>query len=511
MHEMGFDHFARKDPSATAIVDPRGRIWSRGELACLVNRLSRALRASGLRPGDSIATLSPNCAELVAGYLAATQIGLYFIPVNWHLTTPEIQFILEDSGARAVIVHARFASHASACGSECRTRISIGSAPGFERLEDFVAGYPDAPLEDPVLGRPMFYTSATTGRPRAIVLPLPESSTALARTIRVHVAGGIGLEQGHVHLCASMLYHGAPLDVSIISLHMGHKLVLVDRWDPEGLLRLIEEHAVTTTVVVPTMFVRMLKLPESVRARYRTSSLRRVVHTGAPCPVEVKRQMIDWWGPVLWDAYGAAEGAGTLVSSEEWLRYPGTVGRPIPGTELRILDEHGNDVHTGEVGTIYFTRYTGDRFEYKGDPQKTAACHRGRFFTVGDMGYLNEDGYLFICDRRTDMIISAGMNIYSAEVERVLVLHPAVADCAVLGIPDEILGQVVKAVVQPVPGCAVTKQLTLDILNFLRPRLSPAKLPRRIEYVAQLPRMPSGKLYKRYLRDLPPNETIPVA
>jgi long-chain acyl-CoA synthetase len=507
---MGFDYFARKNPHAIALIDPRGREWSRGQLASLVNRFARALRAQGLRPGDVIAVLAPNNAEFIASYLAATQIGLYFVPVNWHLAAPEIQYILDDSGASAVLVHERFAQHVPRRDAEQRTLISIGPAPGFTALDEFVSGHSDAPLEDAVPGRPMFYTSATTGWPKAIVLPLPESGATLEKIIRFHISGGIALEQGHVHLCASMLYHGAPLDISIISVHMGHLLVLVDRWDPEGLLKLIDRHAVTTTVMVPTMFIRMLKLPPETRARYRVDTLKRVVHTGAPCPVETKREMIDWWGPVLWDAYGAAEGAGTSVGSEEWCRYPGTVGRAIPGTELRILDDNGDEVPAGVPGTIYFTRFTGDRFEYKGDPQKTAACHRGKLFTVGDIGYVNEAGYLFICDRHTDMIISAGMNIYSAEVERVLVLHPAVADCAVIGMPDTMLGEAVKAVVQPVAGHSVTRQLTVELLDFLRPQLSAAKLPKRIDYVKELPRAPSGKLYKRRLRELQPDQLIPV-
>jgi long-chain acyl-CoA synthetase len=298
-----------------------------------------------------------------------------------------------------------------------------------------------------------------------------------------------------------MLYHAAPLEWATMALHLGHMLVLIERWDPESLLALIDRHRVTTTFMVPTMFTRLVKLPEDVKARYSTASLRFVGHGAAPCPAEVKRQMIDWVGPVIWEAYGASEGSGTLVNSQEWLQYPGTVGRPIPGTRLKILDDAGNEVAPGVVGTIYLTRYTGDRFEYRGDPEKTKAAYRGDFFTVGDLGYLNPEGYLFICDRKADMIICGGANVYPAEIEGLLVQHPQVADCVVFGIPDALMGEAIKAVVQLVPGAQPGPAMTIDILDFLGARLAAGKLPRRVEYMAELPRDPNGKVYKRRLRD----------
>ncbi len=504
MTGMGFDYFSLLEPGVPALVDPSGKIWSRAELFALANRLSRALRAAGLEKGDTVAVLAPNCAEFLAAHLATTQAGLYLVPINWHLSPSEVAYILEDSGAAAVITHGRLAgavlAAVKAATTGARAHICIRGADGYVAFEEFVAPHSGTPLRNPELGRVMMYTSATTGRPKGIQLPLPESRAALERTIRFHIDCGIELGQGQVHLCASMLYHAAPLEGAIIALHMGHLLVLVDRWQPEALLQLIDAYRVTTTMMVPTMFVRMLKLPENIRRRYSLASLQRVVHTGAPCPPEVKRQMIDWWGPVIWDTYGAAEGAGTVVSSEEWIKYPGTVGRPIPGSEIRILDDAGNVLPATKIGTIYLKRYTGDRFEYRGDPEKTRACHRGEFFTVGDVGYLNEAGYLFICDRKIDMIISGGMNIYSAEVERVLVTHPAVADCAVFGIPDALLGEVVRAVVQPLPGVEGTSALSTALMQFLGKHLAAAKLPKRIDYMSELPRDPSGKLYKRRLR-----------
>ncbi len=506
MNEMGFDYFAQLDPQALALIDPQGRRWSRGELFALANRLSRALRDSGLKRGDALALMAPNCAEYLAIYLAATQVGLYLVPINWHLSQPEISYILEDSAARLLIVHGRLGgvllSSLVANQGSVATLIAIGKVPGYREFEDFIANQPDQALEDPLPGRVMAYTSATTGRPKAICLPLPDSRAALEKTIRFHIAAGKRLGPSDIHLFASMLYHSAPLEGAVIALHMGHIAILVDRPDPQALLELIERYAVTTALVVPTLFVRLLKLPEEVRRRYRTSTLRQVLHTGAPCPVEVKQQMMEWWGPVIWDTYGAAEGAGTIASPAEWLKYPGTVGKAIPGSDIRILgDDDGPELPRGEVGTVYLTRYTGDRFEYKGDAEKTRACHRGDHFTVGDLGYMNEEGYLFICDRKVDMIISAGTNIYSAEVERVLVLHPGIADCAVFGVPDELLGESVKAVIQLAPHVEPSKELTAEIMKFLGERLSAIKLPRRVEYAAELPRDPTGKLYKRRLRD----------
>jgi long-chain acyl-CoA synthetase len=505
MQEPGFDHYARLEPDAPALVDPQDRFWSRGELYSQVNRLSRALRAAGLERGDVIALLSPNCAEFLIAALAATRTGLYFLPINWHLAEPEIAHVLDDSRAAALLFHQRCSRGALAALRACtrppRLRISIGGVPDIVSLQDFLSSHSGAPPEDTQPGRVLIYTSATTGRPKAIHLPLPRDYEALERAIRFRVSVGIPLGEGQVNLCSSMLYHAAPLEGAMVAMHMGHKVVLVDRWDPEELLRLIERHKVTHGFMVPSMFVRMLKLPPDVRSRYCTSSLRLIVHSAAPCPVEIKRQMIEWWGPILIDSYGAAEGGGTFVTSQEWLRYPGTVGRAIPGSQIKILDDEGRELPPGQVGTIYMTRYSGDRFEYLRDPEKTRSCYRGDFFTAGDVGYLNDEGYLFLCDRKIDMIISGGMNIYPAEIERILVLHRHVADCAVFGVPDEILGEAVRAVVQLMPGCAPGHALAAELLQFMSGRLSPEKIPRRIEFAAELPRDPSGKLFKRKLRD----------
>lgn len=501
----GFSHFTDLNPSAVAVVDSHGTAWSREKLWEASNRFARALRSAGLRPGDAIAIFAPNCIEYLQAYFAATQIGLYVVSINPHLSRAEIVHILADAGAKALFAHSRFnaliRAAMAAQDAAPALRISCGSIQGFISIDEFCRDHSAEEIEDQIPGRVLTYTSATTGRPKGVNLPLGDAQKAVDRIIQAHISNGILPGNDNVHLCASTLYHAAPLEWSAISLHMGHKVVLVDSWDAEQLLLLIESHQVTTTFVVPAMLIRMLKLPASVRSQYSSASLRFVAHGAAPCPVEVKRQMIEWWGPIIWEAYGASEGSGTIVNSQEWLKYPGTVGRPFSGSRIKVLDENGVEVPVGTRGIVYLTRYTGDRFEYRGDPEKTREAYRGEFFTVGDIGYLNEAGYLFLCDRKIDLIICGGMNIYPAEIEQILVQHPRVADCAVFGVPDELMGEAVRAVVEPCIPEEAGRELTVDILEFLSKRLSPDKLPRRIEYTIALPRDQNGKIYKRRLRD----------
>jgi len=311
-----------------------------------------------------------------------------------------------------------------------------------------------------------------------------------------------GIQPGadNVHLVGSPLYHTAVLLFAGSSLHFGHTVVLMDKWTPEAALEQIARHRVTTTHMVPTQFHRLLALAEKIRRRYDLSSLRHVIHAAAPCPVDVKRRMLAWWGPVIHEYYAASEGGGTLVTPEEWLRYPGTVGRAWPGAEIRILDDAGNPKPAGEPGTVYMALGVQD-FEYHGDREKTAASRREGFFTVGDIGYVNEDGYLFLCDRKTDMIISGGVNIYPAEIEAVLLAHPKVEDVAVFGIPDGEWGEEVKAVVQPAPGVESGPALSAELLAFSAEHLAKYKCPRSVDFMAELPRDPNGKLFKRKLRD----------
>jgi long-chain acyl-CoA synthetase len=496
---FGFRFFANRAPGAVAVVDARGREWTREELLDLVDRTAAALVAAGLEPGDAIAIVAPNCAEYVAVHLAGIAAGLYVVPVNWHLADREISYILANSRAKAVFAHPRLgARRLAVIGAATRLAVGFGEIAGFVPLECFAGAarrmaIPRAP------GRVLAYTSATTGLPKAVRLPLQHSGRALAKTVAWHRSLGIELENDNVHLTSSMLYHAAPLDGAVVALEMGHAVVLMDGWDAETLLQAIDERRVTTAFMVPTMFVRLLKLPEPVRRRHSTASLRFVIHGAAPCSPDVKRRMLQWWGPIIWESYGASEVQGCVVSPAEWLERPGTVGRPIAGSLIKILDDRGHELGPGEIGSIYLTPHTGDRFEYVGDAAKTAACRRGEFVTVGDRGYLDEAGYLFLVGRDSELIISSGMNIYPAEIEQVLLDHPAVTDCAVVGTPHALCGEVPEAHVQLAPGIRAGAALTDELLRFLAERVSPMKLPRRIAYSPALPRDPNGKLLRRHL------------
>lgn len=502
MSHIRFFKFASDQPHKVALIDPSGRQWSRGELASCATRVSRRLLSGGCSKGDVLVAIAPNGAEYMAAYLAATQIGMYFVPVNWHLSPAEMAYIFTDCKPRVLIAHERFVKSVESVLSRLETppeiRLSIGTMPNFTPISA-LDRESALPILNPIDGRMLAYTSATTGRPKGVLLPLESATKCLDRIIERRIARGLEVEK-HVHLGTSMLYHGAALETVAISLHMGHEVILIDTPTPERILELIEEHSVTTLYLAPTMFSRLLRLDEEIRRRYSTGSLAQVMHLGVSCPVEVKRKMIEWWGPILWESYGAVEGQGTIVNSIEWLRFPGTVGRPIRGSKLKILGEDGKEIPRNNVGTIYMTRYTGDRFIYLGDPEKTRAAYAGEFFTVGDIGYVNDEGYLFLCGRKIDMINVSGMNIYAAEIENVLALHPNVADCAVIGVPDENTGEAVVAFVQPLSPSTEAATLSSDLWRFLLLYLSPQKIPRRFELILDMPRDATGKLRKDRLR-----------
>jgi long-chain acyl-CoA synthetase len=498
-------HFASKSPDSLAIVDPEGKRWSRGEVAKAANKLARALQLRGSLPGEVLAILAPNCAEYLITYVAAVQIGLYVVPINWHLAEPEVRFILENCRAKTLVAHARSASVglnviAKMDAPPDNLVVIGGEIAGFSSFEEFTHGVDSSVIANLVEGRVLSYTSATTGKPKGVLLPLEDAERVADLALARRIAGGTRPEE-HVFLCYSMLYHGAPLENATTALHMGQVVVLAQSFTPEGLLRLIEAHGVTQAYIVPTMFTRLLLLPESVRSRYSVASLQRVVHGGSLCPIDVKRRMIEWWGPILLESYGATEGAGTLVTSTDWMKYPGTVGRPIPDTELKIIGEQGEELPVGGVGTIYMTRYSGDKFEYLNDPEKTQASYRGEFFTVGDIGYINDAGFLFLCDRKIDMISLSGLKVYPAEIESVYLQHPYVADCAVFGVPDPRLGEAIVAFIQPSSSAPAPSEMKLEMVRFLGQHLSPQKHPRYIELVPNLGRDAAGKLQKRRLRD----------
>ncbi|WP_116206126.1 acyl-CoA synthetase [Amycolatopsis circi] len=503
--DLGLWTIAAAEPARVALVDPDGREISYGELTAKANRYASGLRELGLGVGDSVVLLLPNGDDLVAAYFAAIQTGLYVVVVNWHLVGPEVAYILSDSGAKAFLAHERFADVAVAAADEAElpasARFAVGAVPGFRRVEELGAGLGDGRPERRTAGSPMLYTSGTTGRPKGVKRPLTGADPDQVPAASTWFFGVFGLQpfDDHVHLCGSPLYHTAVLNFVAISLQLGHTAVLMDRWDAEEMLRLIERHRVTHSHMVPTQFRRLLALPDDVRSKYDLSSLRVMIHGAAPCPLEVKRQMLEWWGPVVTEYYAATEGGGTVISGEDWLRKPGSVGLPWPGSTIRILDDAGDEVPAGETGAVYM-KMGDSKFEYHRDKAKTEKARVGDLFTLGDVGHLDEDGYLFLHDRKADMIISGGVNIYPAEIEGELVMHPKVADVAVFGIPHEDWGEAIKAVVQPADGVEGSAELTAELLAYAETRLARFKLPRSVDYLPELPRDPNGKLYKRKLR-----------
>jgi len=493
---MALAYWAARQPDVPAIVSPHGdRTFA--ALNARANALARALRSRGLVPGDAIALLVGNRPEFAEVVAAAQRAGLRFTPVNWHLTGDEAGYVVDDCDAKAFVADARYATSAARagdCAPGARVRLAVGGAiDGFESYDDVVAGYDDSDLDDPVVGSSMLYTSGTTGRPKGVRRKATPS--AVGNLFRYRAGED-------VHLCTGPLYHAAPLAFSLVSpLHAGVGVVVMDGWDARETLALVARHRVTHSHMVPTMFHRLLALPDDVRAGADVSSLRLVLHGAAPCPVHVKQAIIDWWGPVLLEYYAATEGLGTFVTSEEWLTRPGTVGKPFVPGSIRVLDEHGDDVPPGVVGTVYLKSLPGARFEYHHDPVKTESAYRGDFFTLGDVGRLDEDGYLYLTDRSSELIISGGVNIYPAEVEAELLAHPAVADAAVIGVPDEDLGETVMAVVEVRDGVETSDALAEELVAFCRDRIAHYKCPRTVDFVDALPRHDNGKLYRRLLRD----------
>jgi len=501
----GFWERARQSPDWVAVIEPDGTEHRAGDLLARVNRITHGLRALGLRPGDGIASVLPNGAAALEVYLAALQAGWYLTPINWHFTVPEIAYIMRDCEAKAVFVHERFGAVGSAAADEAGigagARFGYGDVPGFTPEAALRAGQPAATPEDRTAGTTMHYTSGTTGRPKGVRRALSGLDPDVAAELATALLTFFGITAGppNVHLVSSPNYHTAVTVFGGSALHMGHTLVCMDAWDAEQALALVERYQVTNTHMVPTHFKRMLSLPEPARRRYDLSSMQWLIHAAAPCPIGIKQAMLDWWGPCVYEYYAATEGGGTIATPEDWTARPGTVGTAWPISEIMIADENGDPCPAGAPGTIYMKMGISD-FAYKDDPEKTAANRLRDFFTVGDVGYLDDGGYLFLCDRKSDMIISGGANIYPAEVEAEIIMHPKVADVAVFGIPDDDWGEQVKAVVQPAPGVAGDDELAAEILASLDGRLARMKWPRSIDFTDELPRDPSGKLLKRRLR-----------
>jgi acyl-CoA synthetase (AMP-forming)/AMP-acid ligase II len=470
------------------------------------NQLAQLFRDRGLKKGDAIAVYMENNSRYHEVLWAAQRAGLYYTAISYRLTAPEVEYIVGDCGARVFVTSYDQRDEAGALIAGdmipgVHTRLMInGTDEGFEAYEEVAGAQPTTPIDDETEGRDMLYSSGTTGRPKGVRVPIPDSPMGTPDGVTVLSQALYGVTADSVYLSPAPLYHSAPLRFTMAAQRLGATVVVMEHFDPMEYLRLIEKHKVTYSQVVPTMFVRMLKLPKEEREQPDTSSLQLVIHAAAPCPVPVKEQMIEWWGPVLFEYYAGTEGNGFVCcNSEEWLAHKGTVGKAILGT-VHIMDEDGNEVPTGESGTIYFEG--GSEFEYHNDPEKTKGSRNDKgWSTLGDIGYLDDEGYLYLTDRKAFMIISGGVNIYPQEAENVLTMHPKVMDVAVFGVPNEDFGEEVKAVVQPADMADAGPALERELLAFCREHLADVKCPRSVDFEEELPRHPTGKLYKRLLKD----------
>jgi long-chain acyl-CoA synthetase len=483
-----------------------GEAVTYAELERRSNRLAHWLRRAGLGRLDHYSIFMENHPRYVECCAAGERAGLYYTCINSYLGPDEVAYLLENSRSKVLITSMAKLEIA---------REALAAAPGIERclvvdgpgdggianLDEALAGLPETPIPDEHLGTPMLYSSGTTGRPKGIIRPLPEQPPAKALPLFDFLIDLWRYREGMVYLSPAPLYHSAPQAAIASTIRVGGTAVIMEHFDAEAYLALIERHRVTHSQLVPTMFSRMLKLPEETRRRYDLSSLEIAIHAAAPCPIPVKRQMIDWWGPIIQEYYGATEGLGfTACETDEWLAHPGTVGKVVLG-DLHILGEEMEPLPAGEAGAIWFR--TATPFEYFHDAEKTreARSDDATMSTVGDVGYLDDDGYLHLTDRRSFMIISGGVNIYPQECENLLITHAKVLDAAVFGVPNEDLGEEVKAVVQPMPGVEAGPELEAELIAFCRGELAHMKCPRSVDFADELPRLPTGKLYKRLLRD----------
>jgi len=469
------------------------------------NQGAQLFRALGLKAGDHIALLMENSLAFMEICWAAQRSGLYYTAISRYLTAGEIAYIVNDCGARIVIASPKCANALSPVLAAARPTTAFfmtgEPTPDFRSWDKAKAEQPATPIEDQATGYDMLYSSGTTGQPKGIKRKATDASVETPNPLLKFLCADMcGMSSETIYLSPAPLYHAAPLHFNMMVGVLGGTSIIMEQFDAEQFLRLVEKHRITQCQLVPTMFVRLLKLPDEVRLRYDVSSLKGAIHAAAPCPVDVKARMIDWWGRILIEYYGGSEGNGVTVStSQEWLLHRGSVGRAVIG-KIKILDEDDQELPVGEIGCVYFA--DGPQFAYHNDPEKTKRAYNSRgWSTLGDIGYVDADGYLYLTDRKVYMIISGGVNIYPQESEDVLITHPAVADVAVFGVPNEEMGEEVKAVVQPHDMARAGKELEAKLIAFCRQHLSPIKCPRSIDFDPELPRTPTGKLIKRHLRD----------
>ncbi len=499
-------HHALSTPDKPALVMARsGETVTYRELEARSNQGAQLFRALGLTRGDAIALLMDNNARYLEICFAAQRAGLFYTAMSSRLAPQEAEYIIGDCGAKALIVSASLAGQAAELLTkvpQVRHRYSVGGTlPGHESWETAAGKQPAVRIKDESAGRDMLYSSGTTGRPKGVKTELLDEAIDAPNSLTAITSKLYGLDANCVYLSPAPLYHAAPLRFNMAVLRFGGTAVIMEHFDAEEALALIERHRVTHSQWVPTMFVRMLKMPAAARRRHDLSSLRVAIHAAAPCPLQVKEEMIGWWGPVLYEYYAGTEGNGFVAcTSAEWLAHKGTVGRALLG-EIRILDDESGALRpAGETGTIYFAN--APAFEYHNDAEKTAASKSMQgWTTLGDVGYVDGEGYLYLTDRKHFMIISGGVNIYPQEIENLLVTHPKVTDVAVIGVPNADFGEEVKAVVQPADPAAAGPALAEELIAWCRAHLSHVKCPKSVDFEAELPRHPTGKLYKRLLRE----------
>ena len=500
-----FSVYAAETPDRPAyIMANSGEVVTYAQLDRRSNQIAHLLRLSGVKRGDHIAMMMKNCVEFLQVAQAANRAGIIFTPISTHLKQDETAYIITNCKAKLFIASASLAEvavEAAAASGGLKRCLSVGGdIAGFESLNEQLASLPETPIEDEFLGAPMLYSSGTTGKPKGVYWAPHAEDIQTDHPMSGSVGAFFGFDVETIYLSPAPLYHAAPLHYNLMVLGLGGTSVIMEHFDPEQSLALIEQYEVTHSQWVPIMFVRMLKLPEAARTRFDLSSMKCAIHAAAPCPIDVKEAMIQWWGPVIVEYYSGSEGNGfTIIDSANWLTHKGSVGQALIG-EPRIMSETGEVLGPGEVGDVYFAN--SRPFEYFDEPEKTKDAFNAQgWSTMGDVGYLDEEGFLYLTDRKNFTIITGGVNVYPAEIEGLLITHDKVADVAVFGVPHPEFGEEIVAVVQLLNGAEATEETRMALIDWMRERLSGVKVPRKLDFMEVLPRMDNGKLYKRHLQD----------